>query len=96
MIVTKLMDRGVPRRSRAAPEHGHLRSYRDEGNRLVYRLCYPDKTTDPIPGWMLLMPQCGDVGERTAIYFGFERAGGGASDPLVAQAWEVELPPRRT
>lgn len=95
VIVTKLMDMGLPRRSRAGPEDGHLRSHRDDAGRLVYQLYYPDKPTQARVGYMLIAPQCGDIGERTAIYYGFERARGDDNGPLVAQAWEVELPSRR-
>jgi len=95
VIVTKLMDKGLPRRSRAAPVDALLRSHRDEGGRLVYQLYYPDKGgTAAIVGSHLISPQCGDV-DKKAVYFGFERSTGGAADPLVAQAWEVELPSRR-
>ncbi len=94
VIVTKLMDKGLPRRSRAMPIDAQLRSHRDEAGRLVYQLYYLDKGgTDPIFGSLLIAPQCGDIDARTAVYFGFERAGG--DGPLVAQAWEVELPSRR-
>ena len=95
VIVTKLMDKGLPRRSRGMPQDGHLRSHRDDGGRLVYQLYYPDKPTEAVVGTMLLSPQCGEIDHRLAIYFGFERAGGGHDAPLVAQAWEVELPSRR-
>lgn len=95
VIITKLMDKGLPRKSRAMPEHGHLRSHRDKEGRLVYQLYYPDKPDDARVGYSLIAPQCGDIGQRTAIYYGFERAGGGEHAALVAQAWEVELPSRR-
>ena len=95
VIVTKLMDKGLPRPTRGMPENGHLRSHRDEAGRLVYQLYYPDKPEQERAGWHLIAPQCGDIGARTAIYYGFERAGGGDKAPLVAQAWEVELPSRR-
>jgi hypothetical protein len=96
VIVTKLMDKGLPRRSRAMPEDALMRSFRDKEGRLVYQLYYPDRGgIAPIVGSHLIAPQCGDIGDRTAVYFGFERAGGDANGPLVAQAWEVELPSRR-
>ena len=96
MIVTKLMDRGLKRQSRAMPEDALLRSFRDKEARLVYQLYYPDRGgIAPIVGYQLIAPQCGDVGDRTLVYFGFERAGGDQNGPLVAQAWEVELPSRR-
>ena len=96
VIVTKLMDKGLPRRSRAMPEDALLRSFRDKEGRLVYQLYYPDRGgIAPIVGSQLLAPQCGDVSDRTVIYFCFERAGGDPNGALVAQAWEVELPSRR-
>lgn len=94
VIVTKLMDKGLPRRSRAMPIDAQLRSHRDEAGRLIYQLYYLDKGgTEPIFGDLLISPQCGDIDQRVAIYYGFERTGGGGQ--LVAQAWEVELPSRR-
>ncbi len=95
VIVTKLMDKGLPRRSRAMPIDALLRSHRDEAGRLVYQLVYPDGGgSAAIVGSHLIAPQCGDV-DKKAIYYGFERAGGTVDGPLVAQAWEVELPARR-
>lgn len=95
VIVTKLMDAGKPRRSRAMPVDALLRSYRDEAGRLVYQLYYPDNGGGAaIAGSHLIAPQCGDVDKKMVVY-GFERAGGFADGALVAQAWEVELPSRR-
>lgn len=95
VIVTKLMDKGLPRRSRSAPVDALMRSHRDESGRLVYQLYYADQGgTAAIVGSHLIAPQCGDVDKR-AIYYGFERAGGDPNGPLVAQAWEVEVPSRR-
>ena len=94
VIVTKLMDKGLARKTRAAPIDAQLRSHRDDAGRLVYQLYYLDKGgAEPIVGDLLISPQAGDIGPRTAIYFGFERAG--TAGQLFAQAWEVELPSRR-
>lgn len=95
VIVTKLMDRGLQRRARSMPVDGHLRSHRDDGGRLVYQLYYPDKKAQAVVGYILIAPHCGEIDERTAVYYGFERSGGADHDPLVAQAWSVELPSRR-
>ena len=95
VIVTELMDKGLPRRSRAMPIDAFLRSHRDKEGRLVYQLYYLDKGgTDAIVGSHLIAPQCGDIDKKMVVY-GFERSRGGETDPLVAQAWEVELPSRR-
>ena len=62
----------------------HLRSHRDDVGRLVYQLYYPDKDgTQELFRQHLINPQAGDVGKRTAVYYGFQRTHAGA---LVAQA----------
>jgi hypothetical protein len=96
VIVTPLMDKGLARRSRAMPQDALLRSFRDKEGRLVYQLYYPDRGgIAPIVGSHLILPQCGEASDKTVVFFGFERAGGAPDGPLVAQAWEVELPSRR-
>jgi hypothetical protein len=92
VIVTQLLDCGMPRRSRAAPIDGHLRSHRDQAGRLVYQLYFIDNEGSKDPMWNhLIEPQAGPVTDRAATYYGFERQ---QSGQLVAQAWEVE-PARR-
>lgn len=81
------MDKGLVRKTRAMPQDGQLRSHRDEAGRLVYQLHYPDDLA-PIVGRHLINPQPGDIGDRTAIYHGYERDL--ASGQLFAQAWEIE------
>jgi len=93
-IVTPLLDKGLPRRTRAAPIDAFLRSHRDKAGRLVYQLYYLDRGgAELMFGQHLISPQAGEVRERVAVYHGYTMDAG--SGQLFAQAWEVEPAGRR-
>lgn len=90
VIVTPLLDKGVPLKTRAMPIDAHMRSTFDDAHRQVLQLWEPGRDK---PMWShLIHPQLSEVRERTLVFHGYEKHNG---SQLVAQAWEVEAPSRR-
>ena len=93
VIVTPLLDKGMPRLTRAAPIDAFLRSHRDKGGRLVYQLYYLDRGGQQVIfGQHLIAPQAGEVNDRAAVFHGYYLHAD--TRQLYAQAWEVQ-PARR-
>lgn len=89
--MTRLMDKGLKRRSRAMPVIGDLALEVDEAARRVMILKSIEKSAIPVMGEML-HPQMADVGKRTFTMHGYEVDK--VSGQLFGQAWEIE-PDRR-
>ena len=91
VTITKLMDKGLKRRSRAAPLPGDLRLDVDAEGRRALVLLSRHETALPVIA-TLLHPQFAGVGKATITAHGYEQDG--VSGQLFGQAWEIE-PERR-
>jgi len=90
-IVTKLMDKGVVRTSRAPPIEGELQTRHDEQHRLVAQLAVSHQ--DPrLQTALLVHATLGEIGPKVMTIHGYERTDDGR---IVAQVWECEIPRRR-
>lgn len=91
VTITKLMDKGLKRRSRAAPIPGDLQHQVDENGRRSLVLLARHETAIPEVA-RLIHPQIADVGARAMTAHGYEQDGN--TGQLFGQAWEIE-PERR-
>lgn len=91
VTVTRLLDKGLKRPTRAAPINGDLRLEVDEAARRVLVLHSLEASAIPVMG-RLVHPQFSDVAGRHLTAHGYEVDK--VSGQLFGQAWEIE-PVRR-
>lgn len=87
VTITKLMDRGLKRASRASPKPGDLRHENDAAGRPALVLIELSDTALPVIA-RLLHPQISGVGKASWTAHGYEQDG--ITGQLFAQAWEIE------
>lgn len=87
--LTRILDKGLKRRSPAAPETVDLALKVDDGARRVLVAYYPDRSATSIPVFgRLVYPQLADMKPRSFVMHGYEADR--QTGQLFAQAWELE------